>query len=56
VYILSASKYPTDIERLAQYDFVKAFILKPITKEVLLKLIREKETAAGNFFTLEAQN
>ena len=56
VYILSASKYPSDVERLKQYDFVKAFIVKPITKEVLLQLIRQKEIAMNSFVTLEAQN
>jgi len=56
VYILSASKYPSDVERLKQYDFVKAFIVKPITKEVLLKLIRQRELHGNNFATLEAQN
>ncbi|HZX59590.1 MAG TPA: hypothetical protein VFE54_12720 [Mucilaginibacter sp.] len=56
VYILSASKYPADVERLKQYDFVKAFIVKPITKEVLLQLIREKETAVSNFVTFQTQN
>ncbi len=56
VYILSASRYPSDVERLKRYDFVKAFIVKPITKEVLLQLLREKETAAGNFVTAEVQN
>ncbi|MFI5160237.1 MAG: response regulator [Sphingobacteriales bacterium] len=56
VYILSASKYPSDVERLKQYDFVKAFIVKPITKEVLLNLIRQKELLVNNFTMLEAQN
>ena len=56
VYILSASKYTTDVERLKQYDFVKAFIVKPITKEVLLKLIRQRESYGNKFDTLEAQN
>ena len=56
VYILSASKYPNDVERLKQYDFVKTFIVKPITKEVLIKLIRQKETAINSFVTPEAQN
>jgi CheY-like chemotaxis protein len=56
VYILSASKYSSDVERLKQYDFVKAFIVKPITKEVLLKLIRQRESPVYNFVTLESQN
>lgn len=56
VYILSASKYPAEVERLRQYDFVKAFIVKPITKEVLLKLIRQKKLSVSNFVTLESLN
>jgi CheY-like chemotaxis protein len=56
VYILSASKYPADIERLKRYSCVKAFILKPITKEVLQKLIRQRESRFTQFSTLEAQN
>jgi CheY-like chemotaxis protein len=56
VFILSASRYPTDVERLKQYDFVKAFIVKPITKEILVQLIRERETTMDRLVTLEAQN
>lgn len=56
IYVLSASKYPSDVERLKQYGFVKAFIVKPITKEVLLQLIRQKKIAMNNFVTVEAQN
>ncbi len=56
VCILSASKYPSDVERLKHYDFVKAFIVKPITKEVLLKLIRQRESHGNNFATFEAWN
>ena len=56
VYILSASKYPADVERLKRYDFVRAFIVKPITKEVLLKLIRLKEMSFNKFAGAEVQN
>jgi len=56
VYILSASKYTTDLERLKQYDFVKAYIEKPITKEALQQLIRAKESPRHRFLALEAQN
>jgi hypothetical protein len=56
VFILSASKYPADVERLKQYDFVKAYIVKPITREALQQLIYAKEVFQGGFFTLEAQN
>ena len=54
VYILSASKYPADVERAQQYSFVKAFMLKPITKELLQKLIRQKQTSYNPFALLEA--
>lgn len=56
IYILSAFKYPADIERLKQYSCVKAFILKPITKEVLQKLIRHKISPVNEFAMLEACN
>jgi CheY-like chemotaxis protein len=56
VYILSAFKYPEDMERLREYSCVKAFILKPITKEVLQKLIRHKIAPMNQFATIEAQN
>jgi len=56
VYILSASKYPADIERLKKYDFVKAFIMKPITKEVLLKIMRQREMTVDCFAMIEAHN
>src|SRR6201987_4883680 len=39
VYVLSATKYSRDVERLKKYRFVKAFIMKPITKEIFLRLI-----------------
>jgi len=52
VYILSASKYPTDVERLQQYDFVKAYIVKPVTRDVLEQLVREKEFAQSSLLTL----
>jgi CheY-like chemotaxis protein len=56
VYVLSASRYPGDLERLKQYEFVKAFILKPITKEVLQTLIKQKEARMDNFRILESPN
>jgi len=56
VFILSASKYPTDVERLKQYDFVKAYIEKPITKEALQQLICMKETSRDRFLTVGALN
>jgi CheY-like chemotaxis protein len=56
VYVLSASKYGEDVERLANYDFVKAFIVKPITKEVLLQLVCQRELSVSRFVTLEGQN
>ena len=56
IYILSAFKYPADMKRLQQYTCVKAFILKPITKEILQKLIRHKIAPINQFATIEAQN
>jgi len=55
VYILSASRYPTDVERLKQYDFVKAYIIKPVTREVLEQLVREKELTQNRLFNLSVQ-
>lgn len=56
IYILSATMYQEDIDRLKQYDLVKAFILKPITKEILQKLIRQREVAGLRFETMESLN
>ena len=42
IYILSSFINPEDIQRAKQYDCVKSFIFKPITKEVLERLIREE--------------
>jgi len=56
VFILSASKYPTDVERLKQYHFVKAYIVKPITREALQQLIYTREVFKSEFSTLEIQN
>jgi CheY-like chemotaxis protein len=44
VFILSASKFDQDVERAKKYHFVKAFMLKPITKEVLQKLVLQIES------------
>lgn len=56
IYILSATRTPDEVEHIRQYDFVKAFILKPITKEVLQKLIRQNEAAQGSLLTSIMQN
>lgn len=58
IYLLSTRtcKYYADVERAKQYDFVKAFILKPLTKEVLQKLIRQMEAPVSRFATLETSN
>jgi CheY-like chemotaxis protein len=56
IYILSATRYQEDIDRLKQYDLVKAFILKPITKEVLQQLITQRELAESRFATIESLN
>src|SRR6202000_1309987 len=44
IYILSSSINPRDLQLAKQYACVRSFIFKPITKEVLEKLITE-ETA-----------
>ena len=44
VFILSACKYAVDVDRAKQYHFVKAFMLKPITKEVMQNLILQIES------------
>lgn len=56
IYILSASSYGPDIERVKTYNCVKAFILKPITKEVLQKLIRHRVTPMSNFAAIGCCN
>lgn len=56
IYILSASNYPEDIEKAKLYSCVKAFILKPITKEIMQKLINFKELTFNKFAALEYQN
>jgi CheY-like chemotaxis protein len=38
IYILSSSTSKIDIERAKKYSFVRGFINKPITKEVLKKI------------------
>jgi len=38
VYILTASISPVDIRRSKRYDFVRQFISKPFTKEILFSL------------------
>ncbi|WP_426670368.1 response regulator [Mucilaginibacter sp. McL0603] len=42
IYILSSFINPEDIQRAKQYDCVKSFIFKPITKVVLERLINEE--------------
>jgi CheY-like chemotaxis protein len=38
VYILSASIIPRDINKALSYDFVKDFITKPLTKDILIAI------------------
>ncbi|MBS1501961.1 MAG: response regulator [Bacteroidetes bacterium] len=42
VYILSSSIDPRDIQRSKLFPCVKSFIFKPITKEVLERLVSEE--------------
>ncbi len=44
-YILSSSINPQDIQHAKQYDCVRSFIFKPITKEMLERLIIEESTS-----------
>ena len=53
VYILSAGRSAQDMERAKKYWFVKAFMLKPITKELIKDLIRIKETCNEKLPVLE---
>lgn len=42
IFILSSSINPKDIHHARQYSCVSSFIFKPITKEVLEKLVNEE--------------
>ncbi|QEC62148.1 response regulator [Mucilaginibacter ginsenosidivorans] len=42
LYILSSSINPKDIDHAKQYNCVKSFVFKPITKEVLERLVDEE--------------
>ena len=53
IYILSARKCPADVERAKSYPFVKAFMLKPITKEILERLMMQIKFPANRFAMLE---
>ncbi|HEY9000954.1 MAG TPA: response regulator [Mucilaginibacter sp.] len=44
IYILSSSINPQDMEQAGQYSYVRSFIFKPITKEVLEKHIDEESS------------
>jgi CheY-like chemotaxis protein len=44
-YILSSSINPQDIQHAKQFDCVRSFIFKPITKEMLERLINEENTS-----------
>jgi response regulator RpfG family c-di-GMP phosphodiesterase len=46
IYILSSSINPRDIEYARQFSCVQSFIFKPITKEVLEKLVNEEVSKA----------
>jgi len=46
LYILSSSINPKDIHQAKQYPFVKSFVFKPITREVLERLVDEEISAA----------
>ena len=56
IYILSASKFAPDVECARKYWFVKAFMLKPVTKEMIIDLINKKQGNSRRFPMLEAVN
>ena len=56
IYILTASIYPADVERAKRYRFVKAFLPKPVTKEVVQKLIGERESFKRKIKVIEMVN
>jgi two-component SAPR family response regulator len=56
IYILSASKFADDVERARKYWFVKAFMLKPVTKEMIIDLINKKQGNTRRFPMLESVN
>lgn len=56
IYILSASKFASDVERARKYWFVKAFMLKPVTKEMMVDLINKKQGHSSRFPMLESVN
>ena len=56
IYILSASKFASDLERARKYWFVKAFMLKPVTKEMIIDLINRKQGNTRRFPMLESVN
>lgn len=47
IYVLSSSINPSDIQQATRYPFVSSFIFKPITKEVLEKLVDEQVSENG---------
>jgi CheY-like chemotaxis protein len=49
VYILSACRQAADVERAKKYRFVKAFMLKPVTREMIEDLMRRKEARLHRF-------
>jgi CheY-like chemotaxis protein len=53
IYILSARKYPADVERAKRYPFVKAIMLKPITREILERLLVQIKSPRSRFTLLE---
>jgi CheY-like chemotaxis protein len=47
IYILSSSINPVDIHNAKQFSCVESFIFKPITRQVLQKLIDDEISKAG---------
>ncbi len=41
LYVLSSSVSPHDMERAKQYDFVRDFIVKPLSRDLTTKILTE---------------
>lgn len=47
LYVLSSSINPRDIQWVTKFEFVQSFIFKPITKEILERLVGQGIVDAG---------
>jgi CheY-like chemotaxis protein len=56
LYILSSSINPKDIQQVKQFPCVQSFVFKPITKEVLEKLVEGETSEAGKDRAKSSEN